>query len=142
VSASGVLFCDGGSRGNPGPGAAGAVLYNEAGGVLEGRGKFLGAVTNNWAEYQGVLLGLELAREHQLQRLKIHLDSELVVRQLNGQYRVKDANLRSLWEKVQQELKHFTACDIVHVPRAQNAAADRLVNEALDRHLENRAIEQ
>jgi len=122
-------------------------------GATIGRGVFIdhgmGVVIGETAEvgdgvlmYQGVLLGLELAREHQLQRLKIHLDSELVVRQLNGQYRVKDANLRSLWEKVQQELKHFTACDIVHVPRAQNAAADRLVNEALDRHLENRAIEQ
>ncbi|NTV51689.1 MAG: ribonuclease HI family protein [Candidatus Firestonebacteria bacterium] len=131
----GALFCDGGSRGNPGPSAAGAVLYKEDGGVLEGRGKYLGITTNNWAEYQGVLLGLELARQHSLTRLKIHLDSELVVRQLNGQYRVKDAKLRLLWEDVQQALKHFTACEIVHIPRAQNAAADRLVNEALDRHL-------
>jgi len=131
----GVLFCDGGSRGNPGPGAAGAVLYKEDGSLWEGQGKYLGAVTNNFAEYQGVLLGLELARKHELARLKIHLDSELVVRQLNGQYRVKDANLRTLWELVQGQLKRFSACEIVHVPRAQNAAADRLVNEALDRHL-------
>jgi ribonuclease HI len=135
VSGAGVLFCDGGSRGNPGPGAAGAVLYKEDGSLLEGRGKFLGHTTNNWAEYQGVLLGLELAQHHKLARLKIHLDSELVVRQLCGQYRVKDANLRSLWEAVKSELKHFAACEIVHIPRAQNAAADRLVNEALDRHL-------
>ena len=132
--AEGVLFCDGGSRGNPGPGAAGAVLYKEDGSVLEGRGKYLGTTTNNWAEYQGVLLGLELAQRHGLRRLKIHLDSELVVRQLCGQYRVKDAKLRVLWDDAQKALKHFSAWEIVHVPRAQNAAADRLVNEALDRH--------
>jgi ribonuclease HI len=96
--------------------------------------RFLGNVTNNIAEYQGVLLGLDLARKNQVEGLVVHLDSELVVRQLNGQYRVKDAALKQLWERVVAELKHFKACDIVHVPRAQNAAADRLVNEALDRH--------
>ena len=132
----GLLFCDGGSRGNPGPGAAGAVLYKEDESRLDGRGKYLGKVTNNWAEYQGVLLGLEMARAHKFDRLKIHLDSELVVRQLCGVYRVKDANLRLLWEEVRQELKHFAEYEIVHVPRAQNAAADRLVNETLDGHLE------
>ncbi len=131
----GWLYCDGGSRGNPGPGAAGAVLYTQTGSVVEGRGKYLGTTTNNWAEYHGVLLGLQLAREHNVPKLKIHLDSELVVRQLNGQYRVKDPKLKILWEDVKRELKHFQACEIVHIPREQNAAADRLVNEALDRHL-------
>jgi ribonuclease HI len=135
----GVLFCDGGSRGNPGPGAAGAVLYKEDGSLLAGQGKFLGKVTNNWAEYQGVLLGLELARRYKQSRLKIHLDSELVVRQLGGQYRVKDANLRILWGEVQQALKHFVAHEVLHIPREQNAAADRLVNETLDRHLTKQA---
>ncbi len=131
----GSLFCDGGSRGNPGPGAAGAVLYAADGSKLEGRGEYLGTTTNNWAEYQGVLLGLALAKDHAMETLKIHLDSELVVRQINGQYKVKDPKLQVLWGQVKLALKTFKACQIVHIPRAQNAEADRLVNQALDHQL-------
>jgi len=129
----GLLFCDGGARGNPGPAACGAVLYDPEGAVLDQHGQYLGRATNNVAEYRGVLLGLDLARRHDLQHVHLRLDSELVVRQLTGQYRVRHPDLIPLWEEVKQQLRAFAGWDIQHVPREQNAAADRLVNEALDR---------
>lgn len=132
---AGVLFCDGGARGNPGPAGAGAVLYDEAGNVLDRRGEYLGRATNNTAEYRGVLLGLELARRHGLREIRLRLDSELVVRQLTGQYRVRHPELLGLWDEVKRQLRAFTVWDVAHIPRKQNAAADKLVNEAIDNHM-------
>jgi len=128
------LYCDGGARGNPGPAGAGAVLVAPQGKILGTRSRFLGAATNNVAEYRGVLLGLELARSHGVRRICLCLDSELVVRQLTGQYRVRHPELRRLWTAVHQELKHFSGWEAVHVPRRENRQADRLVNEAVERH--------
>jgi ribonuclease HI len=130
---SGVLFCDGGARGNPGPAGAAAVLYAADGRVLAQQGEYLGRATNNVAEYHGVLLGLDLARRHHIQDLRLRLDSELVVRQLNGVYRVRHPDLLTLWQEVKQRLQGFAAWRVDHIPRAQNAAADRLVNEVIDR---------
>ncbi|MEW6516977.1 MAG: ribonuclease HI family protein [candidate division FCPU426 bacterium] len=129
---TGTLFCDGGSRGNPGPAAAAAILYAPDGRELGQRRAFLGHATNNVAEYRGVLLGLELARAHGLEELVLKLDSELIVRQLSGVYRVKDAGLKPLWQSCRRELAAFRRWEACHVPREQNAAADRLVNLALD----------
>lgn len=129
-----TLFCDGGARGNPGPAAAGAVLVHQSK-LVEERGRFLGETTNNVAEYHGLLLGLQMAREQAIQNLHVRLDSELVVKQLRGEYKVKHPALKPLWEKVKVALTHFHAWDIAHVPRAQNREADRKVNEVLDQRL-------
>ncbi len=125
------LYCDGGARGNPGPAAAGAVLQHE-GKLLDEQGRFLGRATNNVAEYQGVLLGLQMAKAHGIETLHIRLDSELIVKQLLGLYKVKHPVLKPLWESVKVSLTHFKAWDIAHVPRAQNKEADRMVNQVLD----------
>jgi ribonuclease HI len=129
---TGTLFCDGGSRGNPGPAAAAAILYAADGRELDQGRAFLGHATNNVAEYRGVLLGLELVRAHGLETLVIKLDSELIVRQLSGVYRVKDAGLKPLWQACRHELSRLRRWEACHVPRAENQAADRLVNLALD----------
>lgn len=129
---AGLLFCDGGSRGNPGPAAAAAILYDAAGRELGQRRAFLGTATNNVAEYRGLLLGLELALAHGMENLVIKLDSELIVRQLLGVYRVKDAGLKPLWQTCRRALAGFQHWEACHVPRAENQAADRLVNAALD----------
>lgn len=126
------LFTDGGSRGNPGPGACAYVLYNSAGKVQEKCGKYLGVVTNNQAEYDGLLFGLEAAQKLQIDDLSCFLDSELVVKQLNGEYRIKDGGLKV---KALQILKIKAAMDQVtfnHIPRAKNFLADKLVNDTLD----------
>jgi ribonuclease HI len=129
---SGYLFCDGGARGNPGPAGAGAVLLDMQQQVLAEGNKYLGEATNNVAEYQGLLIGLDLAQKHKIDTLKIRLDSELIVRQITGQYKVKNPGLRPLWEKVQHALQAFARWEIAHVPRAENAHADKLVNLAID----------
>lgn len=134
---SGRVFCDGGARGNPGPAGAAAVLYAADGRRLDARGKFLGRATNNVAEYRGLLLGLDLARHHGLRDLAIRLDSELIVRQLTGEYRVKAPELKPLWAEARQRLADFAHWEVSHVPRSENAEADRLVNESIDRHTED-----
>jgi len=131
----GRLFCDGGARGNPGPAGCGAVLYDGEGRMLEQRGEYLGRATNNVAEYRGLLLGLSLARAHGVQSLDVSLDSELIVRQINGQYKVRHPELRTLWDEVMRELRGFASWKVGHVRREQNAVADRLVNEAIDRQV-------
>jgi ribonuclease HI len=130
----GRIFCDGGARGNPGPAGAAAVLYDGGGRRLDARGEYLGRATNNVAEYRGLLLGLDLALHHGLQDLTIRLDSELIVRQLTGEYRVKAPELKPLWAEARKRLAHFARWEVAHVPRAENAEADRLVNESIDRH--------
>jgi ribonuclease HI len=127
-----VVHVDGGSRGNPGPAAAAAVLSTPDGDVLDEAALTLGRATNNVAEYRGLLLGLERARELGATEIDVVNDSELVARQVNGAYKVKHPDMRPLYEEAMQALRGFERWSIRSVPRAQNAAADALVNQALD----------
>ncbi len=133
-SASGelVLFTDGASRGNPGLAGAGVVLQRPDGSVVAQRAVFLGTRTNNEAEYEALLIGLALAREFAPERLEVRLDSELVVRQLSGQYRVRHPGLIPLHRKAQELLRAFPNHRVLHVMREQNTRADELSNRAID----------
>ena len=126
------LYTDGGARGNPGPAGIGARLLTAAGDVVEELADFIGKATNNVAEYQALLAGLEIALDRGVERLDVFLDSELVVRQVNGQYKVKDAGLKPLHRQACLLLSRFHEVDVKHVRREQNAAADALVNQAID----------
>jgi ribonuclease HI len=123
---------DGGARGNPGPAAIGVVLRNGDGGVLEEHGERIGKATNNVAEYRALLRGIERAAAHGATAVELIGDSELVVRQVEGRYKVKDATLRELHAEVKRALEGFESWTIRHVRRESNAEADRLVNNALD----------
>lgn len=127
-----TLFADGGSRGNPGPAASGAVLVDPGGQLLDEVGRYLGIATNNVAEWTALCIGLERAKERGIRRLAVRLDSELVVKQMRGEYRVKHEALQPLHRRAQTLLRAFEHVDIKHVPRKQNALADRLVNDILD----------
>jgi ribonuclease HI len=127
-----VVNVDGGARGNPGPAAIGVVVQAPGGEVLEERRERIGAATNNVAEYRALLSGIERATELGASELELVGDSELVVRQVKGEYKVKDAALRELHAEVGRALGGFERWSIRHVRREQNAVADRLVNEALD----------
>lgn len=126
------LYTDGGARGNPGPAGIGARLTTAAGDVVEELADFIGTATNNVAEYQALLAGLEIALDRGVERLDVFLDSELVVKQVNGQYKVKDAGLKPLHRQACLLLSKFHEVDVRHVRREQNAAADALVNQAID----------
>jgi ribonuclease HI len=128
-----VVHVDGGARGNPGPAAAAAVLSTPAGEVLDEAAELLGRVTNNVAEYRGLLLGLRRARELGATEVEVVNDSELVARQITGAYRVKHPDMRPLHAHALAALGEFERWTVRSVPRAQNARADALVNEALDR---------
>lgn len=127
-----TLFADGGSRGNPGPAASGAVLVDPHGQLLDEVGRYLGIATNNVAEWTALCIGLERAKERGIRRLAVRLDSELVVKQMRGEYRVKHVDLQPLHRRAQTLLRSFEHVDIKHIPRKQNALADRLVNDVLD----------
>ena len=123
---------DGGSRGNPGPAAAAAVITTPEGEVVDQAMEVIGTATNNVAEYRGVLLGLRRAREQGATEVDIVNDSELVASQVNGSYKVKHPDMKPLHAEVMEELKDFDRWSIRNVPREQNADADALVNKALD----------
>ncbi len=123
---------DGGARGNPGPAAIGVVVRDADGRVLEEVGETIGRATNNVAEYRALLRGIELAAAHGAGELELIGDSELVVRQIEGRYKVKDATMRELHAEAKRELAAFERWSIRHVRRESNADADRLVNQALD----------
>ncbi len=123
---------DGGARGNPGPAAIGVVLRNGDGEVVEERAERIGKATNNVAEYRALLLGIELAAARGASEVDLVGDSELVVRQVEGRYKVKDPTMRRLHAEVKRALADFEGWTIRHVRREANADADRLVNEALD----------
>ena len=127
-----VVNVDGGARGNPGPAAIAAVATTPGGELVDERGEAIGRATNNVAEYRALLLGIELAQELGASEVELVGDSELVVKQVKGEYKVKDANLRPLHGEVRAALGNFERWSIRHVRREQNAAADRLVNETLD----------
>jgi ribonuclease HI len=122
---------DGGARGNPGSAAIGVVV-RESGEVIAEVGEKIGETTNNVAEYKALLKGIELAAAHGASELELIGDSELVVRQVEGRYKVKNAGMKELHEEVKRALREFDSWSIRHVRRAENADADRLVNEALD----------
>lgn len=124
---------DGGARGNPGPAAIAAVVQEGNGEVVEERSEAIGIATNNVAEYRALLLGIERAAALGARRLELIGDSELIVRQVNGEYKVKDEALRALHRQVREALDDFEEWSIRHVRRDENAEADRLVNEELDR---------
>ncbi|HTJ25108.1 MAG TPA: ribonuclease HI family protein [Candidatus Limnocylindria bacterium] len=129
-----TLFADGGSRGNPGPAASGAVLFGEDGSVLREIGSFLGVATNNVAEWTALLEGLAAALELGVDELAVRMDSELVVKQLSGAYRVKHPGLIPLHAQAKGLLRKFKRVEVKHVPRKENAAADAVVNAVLDAH--------
>lgn len=127
-----VVHVDGGSRGNPGPAAAAAIIATPDGEVLARESETLGIATNNVAEYRGVLLGLTRARALGATEVELVGDSELIAKQLTGSYRVKHPDMRPLHARAHAELGHFVRWSVRSVPRAQNAEADALVNDALD----------
>jgi ribonuclease HI len=127
-----VVNVDGGARGNPGPAAIAAVVRAPGGEVLEERGERIGRATNNVAEYKALLLGIGRAAELGARELELVGDSELIVKQVKGEYKVKDATMRELHAEVKQALREFDRWSIRHVRREFNGEADRLVNEALD----------
>lgn len=125
---------DGGARGNPGPAAIGVVVRDGNGVVVE-VGETIGEATNNVAEYRALLRGIQLAAERGATEIELIGDSELVVRQVEGRYKVKNAGMKALHEEVKRALRSFDSWTIRHVRRENNADADRLVNEALDAEL-------
>jgi len=126
------VHTDGGSRGNPGPAAAGFVIDDDAGRRLRGRALFLGRATNNVAEYTALIRALEAAQDMGATDLTVYTDSELMVRQLQGSYRVKSDLIRPLFDQVNGLRRRFESCTILHVTRDKNEEADHLVNQALD----------
>ena len=127
------LFTDGGSRGNPGQAAIGCVLEDPTRGItLEEHGECIGIETNNIAEYRALVSGLKIALRYQPNRLICHLDSELVVKQLNGQYQVKMPTLQPLYNEIRELSLRFPDIVFKHIPRSDNHRADALVNKALD----------
>lgn len=127
-----VLHTDGGSRGNPGPGGAGIVLRRADGPIAAKGGAFLGSVTNNVAEYSALLWGMRAALALGVKELLVKADSELVVKQMRGEYRVKNEGLKPLFLEAQRLRRGFDAIEFVHVRREENAEADALANEAMD----------
>jgi ribonuclease HI len=140
VPAEATLFADGGSRGNPGPAASGAVIVEPGGDVVAEAGLFLGVATNNVAEWTALVIGLEAAAERGIRRLAIRMDSELVVKQVRGEYKVKHESLKPLHRKAMTLLRKFEHADIKHVPRKLNKLADSLVNSVLDREADLRRL--
>lgn len=127
-----VLRTDGASRGNPGPAAAGVVIEAEDGTLLARGKRYLGEMTNNQAEYRALLIGLKAAARYRPAAVRVYMDSELVVKQMRGEYRVKDESLRPLFAEASAWAKRLPNVAFEHVPRAKNALADQLANEALD----------
>ena len=123
---------DGGSRGNPGPASYGVVVRNERGEIVAKLKKYIGRMTNNVAEYYGLIAALDYAQSNGVRALRIESDSELLVRQMRGHYKVKSADLRPLFERAKKMALTFESFRIDHVYRAQNSEADALANEALD----------
>ena len=127
-----IIRSDGAARGNPGPAGVGVVISGSTGDILEEAAEYIGETTNNVAEYKGILLGLRLAARYRPKTIKAYLDSELVVNQLNGVYKVKNATLKDLHADARSLISKYDRVYIGHVPRAQNAAADKLANRAID----------
>ena len=128
-----IIYTDGGSRGNPGPAGAGAIIYDENRKVIAEISEFLGITTNNQAEYRAILAGIKKAVALQASEVEFYLDSELAVKQLNREYKVKNKDLAPLFLAVYNLTLSFTKISFTHIPRERNSEADRLANEAMDR---------
>lgn len=126
-----ILFTDGGSRGNPGNAACAYFLFEDDK-LIDFGGKFLGQNTNNYAEYNGLILGLKAAHKLRIENLTCKLDSELVVKQINGEYKISTDSIKDLAIKVKSEIKNFEKVNVTHVLRADNKLADKLVNLIMD----------
>ncbi len=135
-----LAHCDGGSRGNPGPAGYGALLQDESGSVLAELSEFLGTRTNNYAEYRGLLGCLEWALDHGYRRLRVISDSELMVKQIQGKYKVNSADLRPLWEQARRRIARLDRFEISHALRHKNRHADQLANQAMDRGAQSRTL--
>jgi ribonuclease HI len=133
-----VAHCDGGSRGNPGPAGYGAVVEDPEGLVVARLSEYLGRQTNNFAEYKGLLAVLDWALANGARRLRVVSDSELMVRQMKGRYKVKSPGLRPLWEEAQRLALKLKGFDMRHTLRGENKEADRLANEAMDEGMKQR----
>jgi len=129
------IYTDGGARGNPGPSAIGVLVCDREGNTVQEHGDYIGRSTNNVAEYCAVIGGLELAKQLEGSEIIIRTDSELICKQLNGEYRIKSPELRKLYETVKELSSHFESVLYVHVPRTHAGIrhVDRLVNHTLDR---------
>jgi len=127
-----VAYIDGGARGNPGPAGYGVRIEDEMGELITEFSGFLGSATNNVAEYNGLLAALRYAREHGHRKVRIKSDSELLVKQMRGEYRVKNAGLQPLFQQAQALADDFDRIVYEHVRREQNKDADRLANVAMD----------
>jgi ribonuclease HI len=130
-----IIYTDGGARNNPGPAGIGAVFYNENKEVIAEISEYIGLATNNQAEYKALLAAIEKAKKLGAEELEFYLDSELVVKQLNREYRVKDKNLAPLFVKIYNATMSFKKVTFKHIPREMNKEADRLVNLAIDKGL-------
>ncbi len=131
------LFTDGGARGNPGPAGLGAILFEEEE-LVSFENKFMPNATNNQAEYLALLLGLKMAVKKDVKELECFLDSELVVKQMKGEYKIKDEIMKKLKEKIDLEVEKFSKITFKHVVREKNKFADKLVNLALDNVLKQK----
>jgi ribonuclease HI len=134
-----TAHCDGGSRGNPGPSGYGAVIEDPQAQVVARLSEFLGHQTNNYAEYKGLLAVLAWALSNGVTRLRIYSDSELMVRQMKGIYKVKNPGLRPLWEDAQRQSRQLDAFDMRHTLRGGNKEADKLANAAMDEGMARRS---
>jgi len=132
-NASYTAYCDGGSRGNPGPSGYGAVIEDAHGNVVARLSGYLGHQTNNYAEYQGLLAVLNWAAENGAKQLRVVSDSELMVKQMKGQFKVSSPGLRPLWEQAKRLAKSLDRFEMRHTLRKGNQEADRLANEAMDK---------
>jgi probable phosphoglycerate mutase len=135
LAASGAItaYCDGGSRGNPGPAGYGCSIEDDAGRPVAELSEFLGVKTNNFAEYSALLAALEYAIAKGYKQLRVVADSELMVKQMKGQYRVNSPDLRPLWEEAKRRAERLERFEIQHVLRGKNKRADALANQAMDR---------
>ena len=126
------IYVDGGARGNPGPAGVGIVIKDEKGKIIKEFNKYIGIATNNIAEYNAVIYGLQEALILKVDAVKLNLDSELVAQQLKGEYRVKNSNIKPLFEQALHLISGFKKVDINHIKREENKEADRLVNKAIN----------
>lgn len=129
------IYSDGGARGNPGPAACAIVIKDETGRIISKHSGYLGSTTNNQAEYSGVLLGLTEAKKLGAAEVNFYLDSELVVNQLSGNFKVKNLDIQTIFVKIWNLSVGFKKVKYHYIPREENRAADRLVNEELDKHV-------
>ncbi len=129
------MYSDGGARGNPGPAGIGVLIKDETGQVIAKIAKYLGELTNNQAEYKALIAGLTKAKELGIKHLKCYLDSELVVKQLKREYKIKNKDLAPLFLEAYNLSLSFTSLEFIHVMRENNSEADALVNQALDKAL-------